>query len=327
MEGPPIPPVLRSACDRCTTSKTSCDGRTPCGRCAKTGAGCVYSAPKKRGPAPGFKRRREETSVVDSGEEGEGAASAPARSSGRAGAGAGAARAGSAAPAAAAVPTDVMVQACMALMWPHQRPLVPTPQEESYLASFFAKIRGVMPIIDEAAFRAALRAAATWPLPLAQRAPGDNTPMSTRSEQHSPAVGVVLLYHTLLGLGSAIQKRKQESILYLQRAVVQVGPATLSPSEFSVLGVTFLSLAAARLDSDPTIAAHRSLVLMGTAKAMCDGLDRIGKPVSIVIRLFLEFQLHIMRECPRAASALSPTVRLTPPPPQPCRAAAWGAHV
>jgi hypothetical protein len=305
--------ALRSACDRCTASKTSCDGRSPCARCAKTGATCVFSAPKKRGPAPGFKRRRDEASIADSGEEGE--ASASARSSSGRGA-VTVARAGSSSTAggraASAVPlADVMVQACMSLMWPHQRPLIPTAQEESYLASFFSKITGVMPIIDEGAFRAALRAAATWPLALSQRVPGDNTPMS-RNEQHSPAVGTVLLYHTLLGLGSAIQNRKQESILYLQRAVVQVGPAALSPSEFSVLGVTFLALGAARLDSDPAVAAHRSLVLVGTAKAMCDGLDRLGKPVSIVVRLFLDFQHHIMREWRRAVSPVFLPPHTTP---------------
>jgi hypothetical protein len=264
---------MRSACDRCTASKTSCDGSSPCGRCARAGAACEFSAQRKRGPVPAPKRKlpRDDGASAD----------------------------GSAAPDA-----DVMATAVAAVAWPEQRPLVPTAQEESFLASFFLNMRTIRPVVDEAAFRLALRDAGTWS---EARLPRDAGSSQESGERHALAVGFVLLYHTLLGLGSAMQGHKHLSALYLQRAVVQLGPAAVLPSECAVLGVIFLSFAAvgaSRQDTDHTVAAHRAVALMGTAKGMCDGLDRLGRPASALLRIIIGMQLHVMQTPPGVRMAI-----------------------
>ncbi|TIB67817.1 hypothetical protein E3Q24_04020 [Wallemia mellicola] len=76
----PISRVTR-ACDRCTQKKLRCDGTIvpdlnglpptvikPCSRCAHAGLGCEYTrVQKRRGPSPGFKRRKLSNESTTSG--------------------------------------------------------------------------------------------------------------------------------------------------------------------------------------------------------------------------------------------------------------------
>jgi len=44
------------ACNICRTRHEKCDGNKPCGYCVRTKNDCVYPAPKKRGPKPGYRK-------------------------------------------------------------------------------------------------------------------------------------------------------------------------------------------------------------------------------------------------------------------------------
>lgn len=361
--GPPRTPLLAVACD----------GKKPCARCLRIAPSkgmdidqvCVYSAPKKRGPAPGFKRKRSDGDGPEGAPgpqhkgrpaavRGQGSSPQPSVSSGQGNqpsrgkdprlkthkapgsdgvsasvggesfaAQSGAYAAGSEA-GASGNPVDPFGQWLQALFFPtRSAPIKPSAQEMGYIQSFFIHARSVIPFVDEAEFYTRLTGAGTWPLPISAESVAGlemGTPGSTganRSREgsaslspgplagadaHTSANGFVLLYHVVLGIGAAVQGRKVDALVYLQRGLAQLGPALTVPSEMAVQGAILLSLAIARVQAS----VARAVPVIIAAEGMASSMAQLGKKVGPLTWIVMRSSRLTMTP---------PGIRLLPPVP------------
>lgn len=305
-------PLLRKACDRCTKVKAACDGGKPsCARCQRIGAtDCVYSVAQKRGrktadeqaesekPSPEAKplsgaalstastpRAAGSTSTEGSSR---GGGSRGQRGSVR-GVGEGASSHGSHGGYTQYDAGGAPLPGSASHFLPQPNaPFVPTPAELSYAASFFASSRELGALVDREAFEANLSKAAAGVLAGTNHASsevgGSGSSVSSvqtsstageRIAEESEAVGFLMLFDVVVGLGASIQRQKQDARVYLHRAVVRMSACMMHPSEQGILAFNLLSIAVLWTygASNPARA-----IIIASMESMVRILADIGRP-------------------------------------------------
>lgn len=301
---------LRASCDKCTTLKTACDGATPCARCVRIGnaGSCVYSVCKKRGPRPAekggegeTKKARQQSAVpahtpsLEAGGGGVVRSHFSAAGTGFPGTGHPALpslHSGSAPPPS----SDVF----LSVFWPqHGPPVLPSAGEAAYLRTVFALFRSrASSLVDEAAFYKCLVEAGTWPC---QRGGGGGRAGRVEAgggggeggdSQHT-AVGFVLLYFTLLGLGASMHGQPADSAHYLQQAMHRISGALLCASDMAVTAITILGSCVSNV-AGGSVAGH--LALLRAADGMAQQLVAAGEYCRPTIRIIIFMQRHHLEQ-------------------------------